>query len=210
MLISGLTVIIAMSGMFLAGIQGMSAFAVGTILVVAVAMLGSLTVLPATLSWLGDRVERGRVPLVNRLRSANGESRVWGTIVGAVLRRPVVSVVLAGGLLLALAIPALQLRTVQPAIETFPQSLDAIKTYNRIQAAFPGSEIPAGVVVKAADVTAPQVQEAIGQLEWQALASGQMHEPITVDVNEAGTIATSPSPSTARAWTLPRTRPSQR
>ena len=62
-LISGLTVIIAMSGMFLAGIQGMSAFAVGTILVVAVAMLGSLTVLPATLSWLGDRVDRGRVPL---------------------------------------------------------------------------------------------------------------------------------------------------
>ena len=92
--------------------------------------------------------------------------------------------------MLALAIPALQLRTVQPAIETFPQSLDAIKTYNRIQAAFPGSEIPAGVVVKADDVTAPQVQEAIGQLEWRALASGQMHEPITVDVNEGGTIAT--------------------
>ena len=189
-LISGLTVIIAMSGMFLAGIQGMSAFAVGTILVVAVAMLGSLTVLPATLSWLGDRVDRGRVPFVNRLRSRNGDSRVWGAIVGAVLRRPVLSVILSGGLLLALAIPALQLRTVQPAIETFPQSLDSIKTYNRIQAAFPGSEIPAGVVVKVDDVTAPQVQEAIGQLEWRALSSGQMHEPITVDVNDAGTIAT--------------------
>ena len=189
-LISGLTVIIAMSGMFLAGIQGMSAFAIGTILVVAVAMLGSLTVLPATLSWLGDRVDRGRVPLVNRLRRDDGQSRFWGTVVGAVLRRPVLSVVLAGGLLLALAIPALQLRTVQPAIETFPQSLPSIQTYNRIQAAFPGSEIPAGVVVKADDVTAPEVQEAIGQLEWRALASGQMHEPITVDVNEAGTIAT--------------------
>ena len=189
-LISGLTVIIAMSGMFLAGIQGMSAFAIGTILVVAVAMLGSLTVLPATLSWLGDRVDRGRVPLVNRLRRDDGQSRFWGTVVGAVLRRPVLSVVLAGGLLLALAIPALQLRTVQPAIETFPQSLPSIQTYNRIQAAFPGSEIPAGVVVKADDVTAPQVQEAIGQLEWRALESGQMHEPITVDVNEAGTIAT--------------------
>jgi RND superfamily putative drug exporter len=189
-LISGLTVIIAMSGMFLAGIQGMSAFAIGTILVVAVAMLGSLTVLPATLSWLGDRVDRGRVPFVNRLRSANGDSRVWSKIVGAVLRRPVVSVVLSGGLLLALAIPALQLRTIQPAIETFPQSLPSIQTYNRIQAAFPGSEIPAGVVVKTNDVTAPKVQEAIGQLEWRALASGQMHEPITVDVNEAGTIAT--------------------
>ncbi|MGH3043478.1 MAG: MMPL family transporter, partial [Gaiellaceae bacterium] len=179
-----------MSGMFLAGVQGMSAFALGTILVVAVAMLGSLTVLPATLSWLGDRVERGRVPFVNRLRRDDGEGRIWGKIVGAVLRRPVISLVLSAGLLLALAVPALQLRTVQPGIETFPQSLPAIQTYNRIQEAFPGSEIPAGVVVKAADVSSPEVQEAIGQLEWRALASGQMQEPITVDVNDSGTIAT--------------------
>ena len=189
-LISGLTVIIAMSGMFLAGVQGMSAFAVGTILVVAVAMLGSLTVLPATLSWLGDRVDRGRVPLVSRLRRDDGEGRVWGTIVAAVLRRPVVSVVLAGGLLLALAVPALQLRTIQPGVETFPQSLPAVQTYNRIQAAFPGSEIPAEVVVRADDVNSPAVQEAIGQLEWRALSSGQMHQPITVEVNEGGTVAT--------------------
>ena len=126
-LISGLTVIIAMSGMFLAGIQGMSAFAVGTILVVAVAMLGSLTVLPATLSWLGDRVDRGRVPFISRLRRDDGEGRIWGAILTAVLRRPVVSAVLAAGFLLALAVPALQLRTVQPGIETFPQSLPRFK-----------------------------------------------------------------------------------
>src|SRR5687768_4335791 len=189
-LISGLTVIIAMSGMFLAGVQGMSAFALGTILVVAVAMLGSLTVLPATLSWLGDRVERGRVPFVSRLRRDDGEGRIWGKIVGAVLRRPVISLILSAGLLLALAVPALQLRTVQAGIDTYPQSLPSIQTYNRIQDSFPGSEIPAGVVVQAPDVTAPAVQEAIGQLEWRALASGQMHEPITVDVNEKGTVAT--------------------
>jgi uncharacterized membrane protein YdfJ with MMPL/SSD domain len=189
-LISGLTVIIAMSGMFLAGIQGMSAFAVGTILVVAVAMLGSLTVLPAMLSWLGDRVDRGRVPFVSRLRRDDGQGRIWGAIVARVLRRPVVSVVVAGGALLALAVPALELRTVQAGVESFPQSLPAVQTYNRIQEAFPGNEIPAEVVVKAPDVGAPGVQEAIGQLEWRALASGQMHEPITVDVNEAGTIAT--------------------
>ncbi|HEU4450668.1 MAG TPA: MMPL family transporter [Gaiellaceae bacterium] len=189
-LISGLTVIIAMSGMFLAGIQGMSAFAIGTILVVAVAMLGSLTVLPAVLSKLGDRVDRGRVPFVSRLRRDDGEGRIWTTIVGGVLRRPVLSVVLAAGLLLALAVPALELRTVQAGVETFPQSLPAVQTYNRIQAAFPGSEIPAAVVVEAPDVTAPAVQEAIGQLEWRALASGQMHEPITVEVNGDGTVAT--------------------
>jgi uncharacterized membrane protein YdfJ with MMPL/SSD domain len=188
-LISGFTVIIAMAGMFLAGVQGMSSFAMGTILVVAVAMLGSLTVLPAVLSKLGDRVDRGRVPLVSRLRRDDGEGRIWGAIVGRVLRRPVVSVILAGGLLLGLAVPALQLRPVQAGVEALPQSLPSVKTYNRIQAAFPGNEIPANVVIKAADVKAPAVQEALGQLEWRALATGQMHEPITTDVNAAGTIA---------------------
>ena len=188
-LISGFTVIIAMAGMFLAGVQGMSSFAMGTILVVAVAMLGSLTVLPAVLSKLGDGVDRGRVPLVSRLRRDDGEGRIWGGIVARVLRRPVVSVVLAGGLLLALAVPALQLRPVQAGVEALPQTLPSVQTYNRIQAAFPGNEIPANVVIKAADVRAPAVQEALGQLEWRALATGQMHEPITIDVNAAGTIA---------------------
>ena len=188
-LISGLTVIIAMSGMFLAGVQGMSSFAIGTILVVAVAMLGSLTVLPAVLSKLGDRVERGRVPLVGRLRRHGGEGRIWDAIIDRVLRRPVVSVTLAAALLLALALPALQLRPVQAGVEAVPQSLPSIKTYNRIQAAFPGNEIPANVVIKAADVNAPQVQEAIGQLRWRAVYTGQMHEPITTDVNAARTVA---------------------
>jgi uncharacterized membrane protein YdfJ with MMPL/SSD domain len=82
------------------------------------------------------------------------------------------------------------MRTVQPGVETYPQNLPSVQSYNRIQAAFPGAEIPATVVIKTADVTAPAVQEAIGQLQWRALASGQMHEPITVDVNEAGTVAT--------------------
>ena len=189
-LISGLTVIIAMAGMFLAGIQGMSAFAVGTIIVVAVAMLGSLTVLPAVLSKLGDRVERGRVPLVGRFGRYKTGGGLWCWIVSRVLRRPVVSAVLAGGLLVALAVPALQLRPVQAGVETYPQDLPAIQTYNRIQAAFPGSEIPAGVVIKAPDIAAPEVQQAIAELKRRALATGRMHEPVTVEVNPAGTIAT--------------------
>jgi RND superfamily putative drug exporter len=188
-LISGLTVIIAMAGMFLAGIQAMSAFAVGTILVVAVAMLGSLTVLPAVLSTLGDRVEGGRVPFVGRFGRYKTGGGLWCWIVTRVLRRPVVSATLAGGLLLALAVPALQLRPVQAGVETYPQSLPSIQTYNRIQAAFPGSEIPAEVVVEAPSIAAPEVQTAIAELGRRALATGRMHEPVTVDVNEAGTVA---------------------
>ncbi len=101
----------------------------------------------------------------------------------------VISAALAGGLLLALAVPALQLHPVQAGVETYPQSLPAIQTYNKIQAAFPGSEIPAEVVVKAPRIEAPEVQAAIADLERRALATGRLHEPITVDVNPAGTVA---------------------
>ena len=186
-LISGLTVLVAMSGMFLTGDPDFASFAIATMTVVAVAMIGSLTVLPALLSKLGDNVDRGRVPFVNRLRRDDGESRFWGAIINRVLRRPVLSVVLAGGFLVALAIPAYQLHAAQPSIDTYPQNL--LTTYNRLKEAFPGTEIGASVVVKAPNVEAPQVQEAIGQLEWRALESGVMNEPIDVDVNSAKTVA---------------------
>ena len=99
------------------------------------------------------------------------------------------SAVLASGLLVALALPALQLRMVKPDPETFPQSLPAVQTYKRMQQAFPGSALPANVVVKSADVQAPAMQAAIRQLRQQALATGRMHEPIRVEINADGTVA---------------------
>ena len=188
-LVSGLTVMTAMAGMFLTGDPVFESFAIATIAVVAIAMIGSLTVLPALLSRLGDRVDRGRVPLVGRLRRDDGESRIWGAIVNGVLRRPLLSAVLAGGLLVALAIPALQMRMVKPGPDTFPQSLPAVQTYERMQQAFPGSALPASVVVKAPDVNSQEMQAAIQRLRQRAVATGRMHEPITVEVNDDGTVA---------------------
>ena len=187
-LVSGITVMIAMAGMFLTGDPIFASLGLATITVVAVAMLGSLTVLPALLSRLGDKVERGRVPLLGRRRS-DREGRIWGAIIDRVLRRPKLSAIVAGGLLVALAIPALQLRMVQPGPDTFPQHLSAVQTYNRMQDAFPGKALAANVVVQAPDVNAPVMKAAIRRLEERALASGRMHEPITADVNKNGTVA---------------------
>jgi putative drug exporter of the RND superfamily len=125
--------------------------------------------------------------LVSRLRSTNGEGRVWGAILDRVLRRPVVSVVLAGGLLLALAAPALQMSTVQPGIDTFPQHL--LTTYNRLDTAFPGTEISADVVVKAADVESPEVQAEIEALTESAVDTEVMNHPVAVSINPDGTVA---------------------
>jgi uncharacterized membrane protein YdfJ with MMPL/SSD domain len=188
-LISGVTVMIAMAGMFFTGDRTFMGMAMGTILVVAVAVVGSLTVLPALLSKLGDNVERLRVPLVHRLQKKDGEGRIWSAILGPVLRYPVVSALLAAGFLLALGAFTLQLKPAQPGPEAFPQDMAVMQTYNKMQAAFPGGEIPLNVVVKADNVRSGPVREAIGQIGWRAIDSGVMHEPILVDTNEAGTVA---------------------
>jgi uncharacterized membrane protein YdfJ with MMPL/SSD domain len=187
-LISGLTVMIAMAGMFLTGDKTFSSFAMATIMVVAIAVLGSLTVLPALLSRLGDRVNKARVPFLYRLQRPGG-GRVWAAIVDRVLRRPRAAAVISAGVLVALALPALGLKAVVPGPEALPQDLEAVQTFNRLQQAFPGEADPAVAVVKAPSVREPQVAASIEQLGRRALASGAVHEPITVDVNDAGTVA---------------------
>jgi len=188
-LISGFTVMVAMAGLFLTGDATFASFGYATIIVVAVAMLGSLTVLPALLSKLGDRVDRLHVPLVRRRRRGSREGGAWGGIVDAVLRRPLLSASLAGGLLIALAIPALQMHMATPGPDTFPQKLAVVKTYKRMQQEFPGNALPANVVIKTSNVNAPTVRNAIAALERRALATGQIEKPITVDTNRSGTVA---------------------
>jgi len=191
-LISGLTVLTAMAGLLLAGNPIFAGFGIGTMLVVAVAMLGSLTFLPAMLSFLSGKnwLEKGRVPFVTKRRHrSNGESRVWGAILTRVLNRPLVSALLAGGLLVALCIPALSLHFKDPGFDGYSRSQPVIQTYDRVQAAFPGGAVPATTVIKAKDVTAAPVQAAIRQLHDQALATGRLAEPSTVEISPDKTVA---------------------
>jgi uncharacterized membrane protein YdfJ with MMPL/SSD domain len=187
-LVSGLTVMFAMAGMFLTGDKAFSSFAMATIMVVAIAVLGSLTVLPALLSRLGDGVNKARIPLLHRLQRPGG-GRFWGFLLDRVLRRPVVSVVVSAGLLVALALPALGMKTVVPGAEALPKDLQAVQVYDRLQQSFPGEADPAVVVVKAPSIDDPRVDSAIADLRTRALATGQVHKPVTVAVNEARTVA---------------------
>ena len=189
MLVSGLTVMAAMAGMFLAGNAVFVSFGIGTIIVVAVAMLGSISVLPAMLSFLSRKgwTEKGRVPWVAKRRhKTGGESRVWGAILDRVLKRPLVSAVLAAGLLAALTIPAFSMHTVNPGVTGLPRDLEVMQAYDRIDAAFPGGGVPAVTVIKADDVTAPDVQSAIADLKQQAIASGQLDKPNRITNRNSG------------------------
>jgi RND superfamily putative drug exporter len=184
-LISGVTVMIAMAGMFFSGDKTFMSFAIGTMMVVAVAMLGSLTVLPAVLSWLGDRVDKVKVPFLWRLRRADGESRVWNGVLDRVLRHPLVSAVAAGAVLVALAIPALTLHTSISGLDALPKSLKELQSYNRVNEAFPGGATPA-VVAIAGEASSPELQAAVAELRAQALASGAGLEPIDVETAPGG------------------------
>jgi uncharacterized membrane protein YdfJ with MMPL/SSD domain len=191
-LISGLTVMIAMAGMIFTGDKTFESFGIATMLVVGVAVLGSLTVLPALLSKLGDKVDKGRIPfLTKRLQRGNptGESRLWNAILNPVLKHPVIATVLSAGALLALAAPALHMHTSQPGPETFPKSIPVIKVYDQASKAFPGGAIPALVMVKTGDTTTEQVRTQIAALRHDAVASGEFSEPTNVRVNAKGTIA---------------------
>jgi RND superfamily putative drug exporter len=185
-LVSGLTVMVAMAGMFFTGSNVFTGFGIGTILVVAAAMLGSVTVVPALLSWLGDRVQKGRVPFLAKWREqrqARGAAGAWGWILDRVLARPVVSAVLSAGVLIALAIPALGLHTAAFSTDGLPRSLPIMQTYDRIQAAFPGSGVPAVVAVQASDVTSPKVVGQMKALERRALATGEFKRPVFTSVS---------------------------
>ena len=179
-LISGLTVLVAMAGMLLSGSKEIVSAGVGAMLVVAVALVGSLTVLPAILALLGDRVDRGRLPLLGRL--AGGESRLWSAVLSRVMRRPGLAAVAAAAPLIALTVAALNLHTVTTGLSALPPKLSVVETYKRIQRAFPGEQEPAVVVLRATTVDSPAVQGAISEL-------GSTAGSTELDVNPDRTVA---------------------
>jgi uncharacterized membrane protein YdfJ with MMPL/SSD domain len=182
-LIAGSTVMVAMAGMFFAGLSIFTALGIGSIMVVAVAMLGSVTVLPAVLASLGDRVDKGRIPLLHRLRRNDGDSRAWGWILDKVLKRPAVSAVIATALLVVMALPAFGMHTVLSGTDDYSRKVEVMKVYDRMQAAFPGGQIPAVVAIEAKDVTTPQIATATRAMGDKAIATGQFNAPLSVDVS---------------------------
>lgn len=192
-LISGLTVLVAMAGMFISGDKAFISFAYGTMIVVGIAMFASLTVLPAILSWLGDRVEKGRIP--GRSRRPAGDSRFWSGLVDRVTRRPWLAIVLAGGFLVALSIPALQMKTVITGVDDLPQDIPVIETYNEVKAVFPSEGVTTVVVIEADDVRSTEVATQMAALHDQVEASDSFLPGTSVTFSDDNTVAEIDIPS---------------
>jgi uncharacterized membrane protein YdfJ with MMPL/SSD domain len=188
-LISGFTVMIAMAGMILSGDQTYLGFGIATMMVVGVAMLGSLTVLPALLSKLGDRVEKGRIPFLHRLKRDSGENRLWKAILTPALRRPAIAASVAAAVLVALALPVLHLHTAQSGNDALPNSAPTVPTIKKLQKAFSNGTVSVTEVAIQGNIDSPKTQHAIGELKSQVAAAHLNTGRIDVETNRSHTVA---------------------
>ena len=178
-LISGLTVMVSLAGLFLTGIDIFTGIAVGTIMVVGVAVLGSLFFLPALLSWLGPWADRLQLPYLGRRLTHPKPSTFWAGLARRVVRRPLLYGGVAAAALLALSAPALGMRLGNPSID-LPSNLGVVQVLDEIQHKFPAKPAPADVVVTGANLASPAMQHEIGALQARATAGGPIHGPVSV------------------------------
>lgn len=181
--VAGLTVVVSLAGLLITGVDIFASMALGTMVVVAFAVVGSLTVLPATLALLGDRIERGRMPWRRHSKretpaagpaTAAGRARslaagpaapvagAWDRIAGAVTRRPVAALCVAVCVLGALAVPALDMKVANPGDGSLPGDVAAAQALGAIEASFPGAPEDAELVVSGRGLDAPR---AAGELQ---------------------------------------------
>ncbi|MER7765584.1 MMPL family transporter [Kitasatospora sp. NPDC096140] len=184
-LVSGATVIVSMAGLYLAQEATFASLATGSIIVVAVAVLASLTVLPALLAKLGRWVDRPRVPFLWRLTMRSGESKLWRALLKPALVRPVLTLVVSVGALLALALPALDMSLKQPGSDDLSRDIPVVQAMDRLTAAFPSKGTTHQVAVRAPGDQADKVKAALGGLLARTAADPLFAHDQTPEVRES-------------------------
>jgi uncharacterized membrane protein YdfJ with MMPL/SSD domain len=177
-LFSGLAFVVAMVGLLIIPNTIFRSLATGAILVGITSVLGALTLLPAVLSLLGDRVNSLRIPLVGRgaERGTGAEGRLWGAIVRGVMRRPVVSLVVGVGVLLALATPLLGFKTGEAGIRTLPDRFASKQGFNAFQEEFGVGTTDSVEVVVDGPVTAIATRSGIERVAEQMRTDGAFRQ----------------------------------
>jgi uncharacterized membrane protein YdfJ with MMPL/SSD domain len=169
-LFSGSVFVIALTGMLLVPSNVMKSLAVGAISVGIVSVLAALTLLPALLGKLGDRVNSLRVPFIGSNVGGAEEGRFWGAIVRAVMRRPALYLVTFAALLIAAAVPALGLTLGASGVSTLPDRLESKKGYEALVRDFPQASSSPALIAVVGDVRSPQVRGAISGLRRELAA----------------------------------------
>jgi RND superfamily putative drug exporter len=187
-LFSGLTVIIALCGLLIIPHTIFRSLASGAIFVVGVSVVASLTLLPAVLSLLGEKVNKGRIPFIQRAQATSHEQSVggfWDRVARGVMAKPIISVVLAAGFLIAAAIPFFDINLGASGVSSLPESFVSAQGFEVLESEFGGGQVNPVEVVIDGDVNSPAVQAAIDNLSASADVEAVLSAP-TFEANEAG------------------------
>lgn len=183
-LFSGLTVVLALLGMLIVPVTVFRSLAAGAILVVVAGVAASLTLLPAVLALLGDRVDAVRVFRGRRARAA-ATGGFWTRVAHAVMRRPVLSLVLAAGLLVVGSLSYVRIETGNAGVSTLPDTTESRRAFTVLSTQFAGGLTTPIEVVVDGDAHSPAVRAAVGRLQ-ELLAGDGGFGPSTVQTNAAG------------------------
>ncbi len=189
-MVAGMTVVIGLAGLLFTGFGVFTSMALGAIVVVAIAVLGSLTVLPAMLALLGDRVDRGRLwPRRWARRRRPRRRSAWNAVAAAVTGRPRLALATAVVLLVALALPLLSIQTADPGEHDFPANMPVLVAEHAIERAFPGSSDTADLVVRGSHLGQPEALAGLRAIGRQGLAITGGRGAVTVRVSRGGRTA---------------------
>jgi len=181
---SGMTVVLALIGMLLVPTTIFRSLGAGAIFVVVVAVMASLTLLPALLGILGDRVNSVRIFRRKADLGSDNSHRFWNAITRRVMARPVISLVLGAGLLVAAGVSYFGIDTGFSGVSTLPEDSHSRQAFEVLSQEFSGGQNSPVEIVIDGDVTSPEVQAGIETLQ-ATLASDELYGPSQVQVNEA-------------------------
>jgi putative drug exporter of the RND superfamily len=174
--VSGLAVMVSMAGLYLMGDVTFNSLATGAVFVVAIAVLGSITVLPALLAKFGKWVDRPRVPLLWRLNRRIGRGGISRRLLGPVVRHPKIALLVSGVVVAGLTAPALGMKIGSGNLDTLPQEIPEVQAIQRMEQAFPSAGVTMQVVVESGTEGRPDVVRALNNLADEAIATGDFAE----------------------------------
>jgi RND superfamily putative drug exporter len=198
--VAGATVIIGLAGLLFSGMSVFTSIALGAIIVVAIAVLGSLTVLPAVVSLLGDRLDRGHIGRHRHTAPGASDPRTgaWGRIAGAVTGHPRAALAVALTALVALSIPALSLHTAADGENALPAHVPAVVAMKAVERSFPGASDTATLVVSGHALGSNASRAELKRIGARGRSVVGGHGPVGVRVSRSGAVAaiSIPVPST--------------
>ena len=189
---SGMAVGLGLIGMLLVPSNVFITIGLGAIFVVIAAVIASMTLLPAVLSLLGDRVNKLAIPWIGVSQTRSDETKpggVWDKISRGVMRQPVISLMLAGGLLIAALVPLFDINTGAAGVSTMPDGIESKEGFLILDEEFSAGEATPAEIVIDGDIDSPAVQAGVESLKLALAADETFAAPRPLEVNEARDLA---------------------